>query len=117
MEKARLILFTTQSAEPYQDFVFHENDVLLMGRESAGAPPEVHEAADHRLFIPDLGISAFDQRRHGRRHGLGRGPATNRRLSPARLTAYRPAHGRTCPLPELLSARQGQRRRLVPHAS
>ncbi len=51
-EKARLILFTTQSAEPYQDFVFHQNDVLMMGRESAGAPPEVHEAADRRLFIP-----------------------------------------------------------------
>ena len=50
--KARLILFTTQSAKPYQDFAFQPDDILLMGRESAGAPPEVHAAADHRLFIP-----------------------------------------------------------------
>ena len=50
--KSRLILFTTQSARPYQDFVFSDDDVLLMGRESAGVPPEVHAEADHRLFIP-----------------------------------------------------------------
>ena len=48
----RLILFTTRSAEPYQTFAFEPADILLMGRESAGAPPEVHDAADHRLFIP-----------------------------------------------------------------
>lgn len=49
---ARLILFTTRAAEPYTRFVFQPNDVLLMGRESAGVPDEVHDAADHRLFIP-----------------------------------------------------------------
>lgn len=49
---ARLILFTTRSAEPYVGFDFRPDDILLMGRESAGVPDEVHEAADHRLFIP-----------------------------------------------------------------
>ena len=49
---ARLILFTTRSAAPYCDFIFQPSDVLLMGRESAGVPEEVHNAADHRLFIP-----------------------------------------------------------------
>lgn len=49
---ARLILFTTRSAAPYTQFAFSPDDVLLMGRESAGVPDEVHEAADHRLFIP-----------------------------------------------------------------
>lgn len=48
----RLILFTTKSAEPFQEFRFHENDVLLFGRESAGVPDEVHHAADARLTIP-----------------------------------------------------------------
>ncbi|ESQ88278.1 hypothetical protein ABAC460_16595 [Asticcacaulis sp. AC460] len=49
---ARLVLFTTRSAAPYCDFAFEPEDVLLMGRESAGVPDEVHAAADHRLFIP-----------------------------------------------------------------
>ncbi|HVZ29518.1 MAG TPA: tRNA (cytidine(34)-2'-O)-methyltransferase [Asticcacaulis sp.] len=49
---SRLVLFTTQSAEPYQSFVFQSGDILLMGRESAGVPPDVHASADHRLFIP-----------------------------------------------------------------
>ena len=49
---ARLILFTTRSAEPYTAFDFQPHDILLMGRESAGVPDDVHEAADHRLFIP-----------------------------------------------------------------
>ncbi|WP_040309772.1 tRNA (cytidine(34)-2'-O)-methyltransferase [Asticcacaulis biprosthecium] len=49
---ARLILFTTKSASPYGDFTFRPDDVLLMGRESAGVPDDVHDAADHRLFIP-----------------------------------------------------------------
>ncbi len=48
----RLILFTTRSAAPYQDFAFRRDDILLMGRESAGVPDDVHAAADHRLFIP-----------------------------------------------------------------
>jgi tRNA (cytidine/uridine-2'-O-)-methyltransferase len=48
----RILLFTTRAAEPFQDFVFGEDDVLLFGRESAGVPEEVHEAADARLFIP-----------------------------------------------------------------
>ena len=49
---ARLILFTTRSASSLYDFTFAPNDVLLMGRESAGVPDEVHDAADHRLLIP-----------------------------------------------------------------
>lgn len=48
----RLVLASTKSAVPYTDFAFREADILLMGRESAGVPPEVHEAADARLLIP-----------------------------------------------------------------
>ena len=48
----RIVLFTTQAATPLHDFAFASSDVLLFGRESAGAPPEVHEAADARVVIP-----------------------------------------------------------------
>lgn len=48
----RLLLFTTRAALPYCDFVYQTGDILLMGRESAGAPDEVHAEADHSLFIP-----------------------------------------------------------------
>lgn len=48
----RLVLFTTQGATPLHDFAFSANDVLLFGRESAGAPEEVHVAADARVVIP-----------------------------------------------------------------
>jgi tRNA (cytidine/uridine-2'-O-)-methyltransferase len=48
----RLVLFTTQAAEPFQQFKFQPNDILLFGRESAGVPPEVHQAADARLTVP-----------------------------------------------------------------
>lgn len=48
----RLLLFTTSGAEPFHKFQYRPGDVLLFGRESAGAPAEVHAAADARLFIP-----------------------------------------------------------------
>ena len=49
---ARLLLFTTAGAESYLDFAYRDGDVLMFGRESAGVPAEVHEAADARLLIP-----------------------------------------------------------------
>jgi tRNA (cytidine/uridine-2'-O-)-methyltransferase len=48
----RLVLMTTAASLPYTDFSFTGSDVLLMGRESAGVPDAVHEAADARLAIP-----------------------------------------------------------------
>lgn len=53
--EGRLVLFTTRGAEPFQDFRFQPSDVLLFGRESAGAPEEVHAAAEARLCIPLVG--------------------------------------------------------------
>jgi len=49
---ARLVLLTTKSASSLYDFTFAPDDILLMGRESAGVPDDVHAAANHRLFIP-----------------------------------------------------------------
>jgi len=51
-EGRRLILLTTKSEEPYTKFEFQKNDLILLGRESSGAPQYVHEASDHRLTIP-----------------------------------------------------------------
>lgn len=50
--KRRIVLLTTKAAQPYAGFAFAPDDVLLMGRESAGVPGDVHEAADARLTIP-----------------------------------------------------------------
>jgi tRNA (cytidine/uridine-2'-O-)-methyltransferase len=54
-EGRRLVLFSTKAALPYTDFAFRENDILLFGRESAGVPGSVHDAADARLVIPMKG--------------------------------------------------------------
>jgi tRNA (cytidine/uridine-2'-O-)-methyltransferase len=51
-KQGRLILFTTRGADAYHRFAFQPGDTLLFGRESAGAPDEVHAAADARLLIP-----------------------------------------------------------------
>jgi len=51
-QEGRLVLFTTKAAAPYLTFAFEAGDTLLFGRESAGAPEEVHAAAQARLFIP-----------------------------------------------------------------
>ena len=50
--EGRLVLFTTRGATPLHDFAFHAGDTLLFGRESAGAPEEVHAAAQARVVIP-----------------------------------------------------------------
>jgi len=49
---ARLLLFTTRAERSYLDCAYRTDDVLMFGRESAGVPAEVHQAADARLLIP-----------------------------------------------------------------
>lgn len=48
----RLILLTTHGAEKYHNFNFLPTDVLLLGRESAGVPADIHKIADARVRIP-----------------------------------------------------------------
>ena len=48
----RILLFTTRASAPFHHFEYQASDILLFGRESAGVPDEVHEAADARLVIP-----------------------------------------------------------------
>lgn len=51
-EYGRIVLLTTHASEPYYNFEFRPNDIILMGRESAGVPEEVHQTANARLLIP-----------------------------------------------------------------
>jgi tRNA (cytidine/uridine-2'-O-)-methyltransferase len=48
----RLVLLTTKAPIANWDFAFAAGDVILVGRESAGVPDEVHKAADARVRIP-----------------------------------------------------------------
>jgi tRNA (cytidine/uridine-2'-O-)-methyltransferase len=48
----RLVLLTTAASLSYLDYRYSEGDILLVGRESAGVPDEVHAAADARVVIP-----------------------------------------------------------------
>lgn len=49
---ARIVLLSRHANQAHVDFAFQTRDVLLLGRESAGVPPAVHEAADARIAIP-----------------------------------------------------------------
>jgi tRNA (cytidine/uridine-2'-O-)-methyltransferase len=49
---SRIVLLTTSGDVPLYDFSFAPGDTLLLGRESAGVPAFVHEAAAARVRIP-----------------------------------------------------------------
>ena len=51
-KRGRLVLLTTKAAQPYAGFTFTPSDILMVGRESAGVPDDVHRCADARLLIP-----------------------------------------------------------------
>jgi tRNA (cytidine/uridine-2'-O-)-methyltransferase len=48
----RLVLLSTSGTTPYVDFAFRPGDIVMVGRESVGAPRETHEAAVAVLRIP-----------------------------------------------------------------
>ncbi len=48
----RLVLLTTRAEAGYLDHRFRADDILLLGRESAGVPTHVHDAADARIKVP-----------------------------------------------------------------
>lgn len=50
--ESRIVLLTTKSTLPYTDFRFREGDILLLGRESAGVPDEIHAQLPDRVTIP-----------------------------------------------------------------
>ena len=55
MVNRRVVLLTTKTDQSVYDFQFHENDVLLLGRESAGVPDDIHNAIEYKVIIPMRG--------------------------------------------------------------
>jgi tRNA (cytidine/uridine-2'-O-)-methyltransferase len=51
-EGLKLVLLTTAASDSYLDHRYAHDQILLFGRESAGVPDSVHNAADARLTIP-----------------------------------------------------------------
>lgn len=49
---ARLVALTSGGDTALYDVQFRADDILLLGRESAGLPAEVHDRADLRVRIP-----------------------------------------------------------------
>lgn len=48
----RLVLVETDGAVSFQDFQFSTGDTLILGRESAGSPAELYEAAQVSVRVP-----------------------------------------------------------------
>lgn len=49
--QGRVVLLTTKTDLPYYDFSFQPGDTLLLGRESAGVPLDIHTGADAQISI------------------------------------------------------------------
>lgn len=50
--RPRLVLLTTRARTVHTEFPFVQNDILLLGRESAGVPDDVRRASDAAVRIP-----------------------------------------------------------------
>ena len=48
----RLVLAETDGATAHVEFAFKAGDIVMVGRESAGVPPEVYAAADAVVHVP-----------------------------------------------------------------
>ncbi len=48
----RIVLLSTKASQTHVSFKFEKDDILLLGRESAGVPDHVHETVQNRIRIP-----------------------------------------------------------------
>lgn len=48
----RLVLAETDGATAHTEFAFRPGDIVLVGRESAGVPPEVAASAEASVHVP-----------------------------------------------------------------
>ena len=55
LENRRSLLLTTKGTLSYTEYKFQKTDLIMLGRESIGAPDYVHKAVDERLTIPMAG--------------------------------------------------------------
>jgi tRNA (cytidine/uridine-2'-O-)-methyltransferase len=52
LASARIVLMSSKASTPLPRFAFQPDDIILMGSESSGAPADVHDRADARVYIP-----------------------------------------------------------------
>ncbi len=52
LNQQRLVLLSTHAKQSHVEFEFKDSDVLMLGRESSGAPEEIHNIAQARVAIP-----------------------------------------------------------------
>ncbi|NNJ75483.1 MAG: tRNA (cytidine(34)-2'-O)-methyltransferase [Anderseniella sp.] len=52
MSPRRIVLATTHAETAYTAFGFQADDILLVGRESAGVPDHVRDSVAHQISIP-----------------------------------------------------------------
>jgi tRNA (cytidine/uridine-2'-O-)-methyltransferase len=50
--KRRLVLLSTAASLPYHRLAFRDDDILLLGRESAGVPDKVRDSVDCAVRVP-----------------------------------------------------------------
>ena len=43
---------TTKAKKNYHRFIFKKNDILLLGRESAGVPESLHKTIKNKVKVP-----------------------------------------------------------------
>ena len=53
----RLVLMTTKATETLWDFQFQPTDTIVMGRESAGVPQDVHDRCENHVKLPMFGVA------------------------------------------------------------
>jgi tRNA (cytidine/uridine-2'-O-)-methyltransferase len=51
-QNQRLVLLSTKAQQTHLSFSFQHGDILLLGRESAGVPDDVHHSVQSRIRIP-----------------------------------------------------------------
>ena len=51
-DNQRIVLMTTKASVSYHSFKFKKGDTILLGRESAGVPENIHKLIKNRLKIP-----------------------------------------------------------------
>lgn len=49
---SRVVLLSTKATCTYTDFSFAQDDILMVGRETAGVPEHVHAQTDEKVIIP-----------------------------------------------------------------
>ncbi|GGE40022.1 tRNA (cytidine(34)-2'-O)-methyltransferase [Agaricicola taiwanensis] len=48
----RLVLLTTRGDLSHTEAAYHPTDILMVGRETAGVPDDVHDICDLRVVVP-----------------------------------------------------------------